>query len=150
MMNSLTLEAALDETRLRHLFRQAFAHTMRLVAPLAAGLGLAAPWALRAFGPHYAHAGAGLLRLLAAGAIPNVLIALAVGVARVQHKGMTVLAIQGAQSVLLIGLSVVLLPQLGIEGVGIAWLVSQLVIAAILVAGMLRPLFAPSGAAAGT
>jgi Na+-driven multidrug efflux pump len=108
-----------------------------------------APWALRAFGPNYAHAGAGLLRLLAAGAIPNVLIALALGVARVQHKGMTVLAIQGVQSVLLIGLSVVLLPQLGIEGVGVAWIVSQLVMAVVLLAGMLRPLFVPSDAAAG-
>jgi O-antigen/teichoic acid export membrane protein len=144
MMMSLTVEGALDEPQLRGLFRKAFLHTSRLVLPLALALALGAPWVLRAFGSHYAHAGAPLLRLLAAGMLPNVLVALAIGVARVQHRGMTVLGIEGARAVLVIGLSIVLLPSVGIEGVGIAWLVAQLAVAGVLLAGMLRPLLAPA------
>ena len=66
-----------------------------------------------------------MLRLLAVACIPNIVVALGLSVARIQHSGRTVLWMQGAQCVLTLALTFVLLPRLGIEGIGIAWLASQ-------------------------
>jgi len=140
MTTSLTVEAALDEARLHQLTRRALRLTFALVVPLAALTALLAPWGLGAFSAGYAEAGVTLLRLLAIAAIPNVIMFLGVTVARVQHRGRMVLAIQSAQCLLALGLSAALLPGHGIEGVGVAWLVSQTVVAVALLAGPLRPL----------
>ena len=140
MTTSFTVEAALDEARVRELTRRAFGLTVRIVVPLAGLVALGAPWLLAVFSSEYADQGATLLRLLAAAALPNVLVTLALAVSRVQHRGRMVLAIQAAQCVLVLGLSAALLPVHGIEGVGIAWLASQLVVAAGVLAGLLRPL----------
>jgi O-antigen/teichoic acid export membrane protein len=94
---------------------------------------------LMPFGKAYADEGAMLLRLLALGMIPNVVVSLGVSVARIQHNGRVVLSTQGAVCVLMLGLSLLLLPPLGIEGIGVAWLVSQSLVAAWLLAGILRP-----------
>lgn len=140
MTISLTVEAALDESRLRQLTRRALAVTMWIVVPVAVVSAVAAPLILGAFGAAYAAEGDTLLVLLALAAVPNVLQTLGLAVARVQHRGRLVLAIQASQCVLALGLSAVLLPRHGIEGVGIAWLVSQVVVSAGVVAGPLRPL----------
>ena len=135
---SLTVEAALDEPGLRQLTRRTLVTTMWLVVPLAAVSALAAPWILAAFGSSYATEGATLLALLAIAAVPNVLQTLGVTVARLQHRGRLVLAIHGAQCVLALGLSALLLPRYGIEGVGMAWLLCQVFVAIGVLAGPLR------------
>jgi O-antigen/teichoic acid export membrane protein len=140
---SLTVEAALDMPRLRRLSRQALAHSMRLVAPMAVLTALVAPLALLVFGRDYADAGTVLLRLLALGAIPNVIVALGIGIARIEHKGQVVVAVQGAQFAIVLGLSAILLPTMGIEAVGVTWAGSQFLLAAILLATLLRPLVLP-------
>jgi len=140
---SLTVEAALDMPRLRRLCRRALAHSLRLVAPMAALTALIAPVALLIFGQAYADAGSGLLRLLALGAIPNVIVALGIGVARIEHRGQTVVAIQGTQFAIVLGLSALLLPSIGIEAVGLTWTGSQFLLAAVLLATTLRPLVLP-------
>jgi O-antigen/teichoic acid export membrane protein len=141
---SLTVEAALDMPHLRRLSQQALGHSMRLVAPMAALTALVAPLALLVFGPAYAHAGTSLLRLLAAGAIPNVIVALGIGVARIEHRGQVVVAVQGAQFAIVLGLSALLLPSMGIVAVGLTWAASQLILAAILLLTILRPLVLPA------
>jgi O-antigen/teichoic acid export membrane protein len=143
MTTSLTVEAALDERQLRHLSRRAFVQTSRLVLAFVAVCGIGAPWVLRVFGTEYAAAGATLLRLLALAAVPNIVVCVAIAVARVRHDGRTVLAIQAAEGILMLGLSAILLPAAGIDGVGTAWLVSQSVVAAALLATTLRPLLLP-------
>lgn len=143
MTTSLTVEAALAEDRLQELTRRALRLTLAIVAPLAALAALAAPWLLRVFSDEYADAGVTLLRLLALAALPNVVVLLGLAVARVEHRGNAILLAQGAQCVLAIGLSAALLPAHGIEGVGIAWLVSQCAVAALLLATLLRPLLLP-------
>jgi O-antigen/teichoic acid export membrane protein len=140
---SLTVEAALDMERMRALVRRSLAHSMRLVAPLVALVALVAPLALLVFGQAYADAGTGLLRLLALGTIPNVIVALGIGVARIEHRGQTVVVIQAAQFAILVGLSAVLLPGMGIDAVGVTWVGSQVVLAAVLLATILRPLVLP-------
>jgi O-antigen/teichoic acid export membrane protein len=139
MMTSLTVEAALDMPMLRQLARRALTHSMRLVAPVAIVTALSAPLVLRIFGSGYADAGSGLLRVLALGAIPNVLVALATGVARIEHRGWIVVAVQSFQFFFVVGLSAILLPTMGIEAVGIAWTGCQFLLAAVLLATVLRP-----------
>ena len=102
--------------------------------------------ALRFFGPGYAHGGGTLLRLLALALIPNVIVAIGLSVARIQHDGRLVILIQGALCVPIVGLSLLLLPRLGIEGVGVACLVGQTAVACWLMLGRLRPLLLPEAA----
>lgn len=148
MMTSLTVEAALDMPRLRQLSRQALKQSMRLVVPVAALTALLAPLGLLVFGREYADEGTTLLRLLALGAIPNVIAALGAGVARIEHRGWIVTAIQGFQLVFVVALSAVLLPSAGITAIGIAWTGCQFLLAAALLATILRPvLFSDEGEA---
>jgi O-antigen/teichoic acid export membrane protein len=139
MMTSLTVEAALDMPRLRQLSRQVLKHSMRLVVPVAALTALLAPLGLLIFGSEYAEEGTTLLRLLALGAIPNVIAALGAGVARIEHRGWVVTAIQGFQLVFVVGLSAALLPSIGIAAIGIAWTGCQFLLAAALLTTILRP-----------
>jgi len=139
MMTSLTVEVAFDETKLREYCRRVLLHTIRLMVPITVVLVAGAPYILRAFGDAYADEGTMLLRLLALGSIPNVLVALGLSIARIQHSGRVVLWTQGSLCVLMLGLTLVLLPSLGIEGVGLAWLVSQTLVAAWLLVTTLRP-----------
>jgi O-antigen/teichoic acid export membrane protein len=145
MMTSLTVEAALDMPRLRQLSRRALTHSMRLVVPVAALTVLLAPYGLLLFGSEYADEGTTLLRVLALGAIPNVIAALGAGVARIEHRGWIVTAIQGFQFVFVVALSAALLPGVGIAGVGIAWTGCQFLLAAALLATILRPVLFSGG-----
>jgi O-antigen/teichoic acid export membrane protein len=146
MMTSLTVEAALDMPGLRRLSRRALTQSMRLVVPIAALAALLAPVGLLLFGSEYSDEGTTLLRLLALGAIPNVVAALGAGVARIEHRGWIVTAIQGFQFVVVVASSAVLLPGVGIAAVGIAWTGCQFVLAAALLATVLRPvLFSAAG-----
>lgn len=145
MMTSLTVEAALDMPHLRQLSRRALTHSMRLVVPVAALTVLLAPYGLLLFGSEYADEGTTLLRLLALGAIPNVIAALGAGVARIEHRGWIVTAIQGFQFVFVVALSAALLPGVGIAGVGIAWTSCQFLLAAALLATILRPVLFSGG-----
>jgi O-antigen/teichoic acid export membrane protein len=147
MMISLTVEAALDMPRLRQLSRRVLTQTMRLVVPLAALTALLAPLGLLLFGSEYADEGTDLLRLLALGAIPNVIVALGTGVARIEHRGWIVTVVQGFQFVFVVALSAALLPTVGVTGVGIAWTGCQFFLAAVLLATTLRPVLFRTGTA---
>lgn len=146
MMTSLTVEAALDMDAVRRLARQALRHSLRLVAPLVAVTVVVAPWILLIFGQEYADAGAPLLRWLAIGALPNVIVTLAISVARIEHRGSLVVAFAAAHAVAVIALSALLVPGMGIVAVGIAWTGSQTVLAAIALATILRPVLFEGGA----
>lgn len=143
MMTSLTVEAALDMEAMRRLVRRTLLHSMRLVLPLVVLTLVVAPWALLVFGQNYAEAGTPLLRWLAIGALPNVIVVLGVSVARIEHRGWAVIVPQAAHAAMVIGLSAILLPSLGIKAVGIAWVGSQSLIAAVMMATILRPLLLP-------
>jgi O-antigen/teichoic acid export membrane protein len=141
MTTSLTVEVAYDESRLRDYCRSVTMQTMRIVIPVVAVLAAGAHYVLLAFGEPYAQQGASCLRLLALATIPNVFVLLGISVARIQHDGRMALLIPGAASALTVGLSVFLLPRIGINGVGWAWLIGQVTVAAWLLATRLRPVF---------
>ena len=139
MSISLVVEGSLDRDRLPLQARQALQQTARLILPIAAVLFVGAPWVLRIFGSDYASEGAGLLRLLAVSLIPSSICVLGFGVARIRDRVGAIIATQVPLAVLVLGLSATFLPWFGLEGVGIAWLIAQTVIAAVLFLTQLRP-----------
>jgi O-antigen/teichoic acid export membrane protein len=141
MTTSLTVEVAYDESKLREYFRRIMWQTMRLVVPVVAILAAGAHYVLLVFGNAYAREGATCLRLLALTTIPNVVVMLGVSIVRIHHDARMALLIPGAVGVLTIGLALVLLPHVGIAGVGWASLLAQFAVALWLLAGPLRPVF---------
>jgi O-antigen/teichoic acid export membrane protein len=140
MSASLTVEGALDETRLAPHFRHALISTLRLLIPVVALVVLTAPYLLGIFGDAYATDGASLLRLLALATIPNVVVMLYLGFLRVQNRIGGVIGVHGSIAVATLGLSYVWLRSYGIAGVGLAWLMSQTVMAVFLLLTHLRPI----------
>jgi O-antigen/teichoic acid export membrane protein/LysM repeat protein len=138
MAVSLTVEAATDRERLAGYARRALVHTARLLAPLVVLILIGAPYLLRLFGRDYAAEGAGLLRLLALGALPNLVNMLYLSVARVRGRVGAIVAVQAALCALALGLSYPLIQLYGITGVGIAWLTSQTLVAACIALAHLR------------
>lgn len=142
MGSSLIVEASIDQNRLNTYSYRVFVQTMGLVLLAAVLLFLGAPYILKIFGNNYAQHGANLLRLLTLSAVPNVVTAIGVSVARVQRRMGIVLAILGSVCILVLGLGYEFLRIYGISGVGLAWLLSQSIVAYVLLFTQLRALWA--------
>lgn len=142
MGSSLIAEAANDQTKLSVYSYRVFIATARVVVPIAIIVALGAPYILRIFGPSYASEGTTLLRLLSLSAIPNIVQALYVSIARVQRRIAAIVTVLGALCTLVLILSYVLLRLYGIVGVGVAWLVSQTIVAVVLVLTEFRAVWA--------
>ena len=140
LSTSLTVEASLDQTKLSFYGRRVLIQTARLVVPLVIIVFLGAPLILHVFGSAYSAEGSTLMRWLALGTLPNILIVLFISQARVQNRSGIIMLVQGALSLLILGLSYIWLPTFGITGVGIAWLASQMIIAVFLLLTWLRPI----------
>jgi len=95
-----------------------------LVVVMGAGL------ILSIFGPHYAEGGTTLLVLCALSAVPNVVVGAAVAVARVRQRPSAIFGIPATVAVVVIPLALVLMPHLGLTGVGIALIAGQTAVAA--------------------
>lgn len=127
---SLMLHGTQDRAALPVLTRKAAVQGLRVLVPAVVLLVVLAPYLLSLFGPDYAHNGTTVLRLLALGALPNFVLALAVSVARVQRRLRRAVIAIGTEAVLSLGLVTPLLHAFGVSGVGIAWVGSQCVVAA--------------------
>jgi O-antigen/teichoic acid export membrane protein len=128
---SLTVEGAMDEQRLAEHGRRALRRCLQLVVLGAGAVALLAPWLLAVFGPEYG-AAAGLLRLLALAAIPASVVVLYIALLRVQRRLRRLVVVQAALCGSMLTLTVIAAPWGSIEGVGAAWLVTQLVICAAI------------------
>lgn len=109
-----------------------------LLVPAIVGILLLGGTILLIFGRAYADAGTRLLRILALSTLPLAVNYLYFGVRRVQKRMAGVVA--GAIWVLIVtaGLSVVLLPRIGLFGAGIAWFVAQASLAAVVLVRFAR------------
>jgi O-antigen/teichoic acid export membrane protein len=112
---------------------QSIDHLVKLIAPLVALIIVAAPYALLAFGSGYAQADVTVLRLLALSALPAIITNTAVSVTRSQRRMRMVAGIQICIFVLVWGIGIALVGPLGITGIGVAWLIAETVVAAVLV-----------------
>ncbi|MGV5032946.1 lipopolysaccharide biosynthesis protein [Streptomyces sp. NRAIS4] len=128
---SLTVEGSHDPGRLAANTRAALKRMARIMLPIAGVLVIGAPWILGVFGEGYAHAATPLLRWLAVGSVLRVVIEtyFAVLCARSRTAGLAWL--QGLLCVLVLGLTLLLLPRMGLTGAGVAEAASLAVIAAI-------------------
>jgi O-antigen/teichoic acid export membrane protein len=148
---ALTVEAARDASQLHSYGRLVLKHTLKLLAPLVAGVVILAPWILSVFGAAYAAEGTLTLRILALAALPHAVILLGLVTARLQHQLKTVIAIQGVIATVTLGTAVTLVERMGSLGAAIGWFSAQLIVAIVLLATYLRWIFqgdaAPQSAA---
>ncbi|WP_051944535.1 lipopolysaccharide biosynthesis protein [Streptacidiphilus rugosus] len=140
MAASLTVESARRPALLGAHTRGALLRMAWVTLPCFALLGLAAPRVLDVFGPGYAAAGAPLLRWLAAAGFTRVLIEVYFGTLRARSRTRQVALLQGLMCALVLVLSLVLMPRMGIAGVGVAVLASQSTVALCALPGLLRVL----------
>ncbi|MFH9015908.1 lipopolysaccharide biosynthesis protein [Streptomyces sp. NPDC017943] len=146
MASSLTAHASHDPRRLADGVRGALRRMTLLLVPVVAVLVLFAPYILTPFSPDYAEHGSTVLRLLALGALPRVVVELYIGVLRVQGRTGVLAALQGAMCALVLGSAAVLFTPAGIAGAGWAVLLSMTLIAVVSAAGLraaLRPATGP-------
>ncbi len=135
MCASLIVEAADDPARLRRHCRHLLRHVGALLGGAVLVVLVGAPWLLALFGADYARGGSTVLRLLALSALPNLLVTVAVAVCRVRRRMLVPVAALGALVGLVLGLTVLLLPPMGIAGAGLAWLLAQCAVAGVLLVG---------------
>ncbi|GHC41387.1 lipopolysaccharide biosynthesis protein [Streptomyces cinnamoneus] len=138
---SLTVEGSHDPARLAENCRAALRRMARIMVPVCVLLFLLAPYVLRVFGRGYAEAATPLLRWFAVGAALRVVMEVYFAVLRAQSRTAGLAYLQGLLCLLVLGLTVVLLPRMGLTGAGVAEICSLTVItaiAAVKLRGVLR------------
>ncbi|MEU0843448.1 polysaccharide biosynthesis C-terminal domain-containing protein [Streptomyces sp. NPDC005962] len=128
---SLTVEGAHDPARLAENCRAALRRMARIMVPVCLTLFVFAPQILGVFGAGYADAAAPLLRWFAVGAALRVVIEVYFAVLRAQSRTSGLAYLQGLLCVLVLGLTLLLLPRMGLVGAGVAEISSLAVIASI-------------------
>ncbi|WCD95790.1 lipopolysaccharide biosynthesis protein [Streptomyces sp. HUAS 31] len=142
---SLTVEGAHDPGRLAANTRAALRRMARIMIPVAAILFFGAPWILGVFGPGYADAATPLLRWFAVGGLLRVVMETYFAVLRAQSRTAGLAWLQGLLCALVLGLTLVLLPRMGLTGAGVAEIASLSVIVAIAAPRLYRTVRASQG-----
>ncbi|MFI8349428.1 lipopolysaccharide biosynthesis protein [Streptomyces sp. NPDC085596] len=128
---SLTVEGSHDPARLAANTRAALRRMARIMLPVAGVLFVGAPWILGVFGAGYADAATPLLRWFAVGAVLRVVMETYFAVLRAQSRTAGLAWLQGLLCALVLGLTLLLLPRMGLTGAGVAEISSLAVIVAI-------------------
>lgn len=144
---SMVVEGAHDEATLVSLARRSAARYARFVAPAVACLILAAPLVLRPFGAAYVAHGSTLLRLLLAGTMAKAVVTLYLGIERVRGRVGRVLAVQAASFVLVSAGAILGMRWNGLTGLGLAWLLAQVIVAACVCPQLWRLIGTSAGGA---
>jgi O-antigen/teichoic acid export membrane protein len=134
VITSFTVEAAANMSQIAVYSRRTLRHVALIVMPMALALFLAAPFVLGLFGEVYAHEGTTLLRWLALATPALIVNTWYLGYARVLGDVKAIILNQALVSVLTLGLSYWWLPTFGISSIGVAWLISQAVVAVLVLA----------------
>ncbi|MEZ0071084.1 lipopolysaccharide biosynthesis protein [Planotetraspora sp. GP83] len=138
MATSLTVEGAFDPAALGAMCRRALQRSLLALTPIVALVLVAAPWVLSVFGEQFSEKGTTLLRLLALATLARAVVELYLGALRALGRSRSLLLIQAVRCVLAIGLTMVLLPRMGITGVGVAMLVTQILMATAIARNLHR------------
>lgn len=125
MATSLTVEAVTDQTQVGIYCYRALQQTARLVIPAVGLLLVGAAPLLTVFGSEYAAEGALLLRLATLAALPNMLVMLYIGYARVKNRVGSIIFFQAIQALPLLAMSYLWLAHWGIGSIGFALLLTQ-------------------------
>ncbi|MEU6402667.1 lipopolysaccharide biosynthesis protein [Streptomyces sp. NPDC046985] len=143
---SLTVEGAHDPARLASDTRAALGRMARIMVPVCGLLFLLAPRILHVFGAGYAHAATGLLRWFAVGALLRVVMETYFAVLRAQSRTAGLAWLQGLLCALVLGLTLLLLPRMGLTGAGVAEISSLAVIVAVAAPRLYRTIRAAPAA----
>jgi O-antigen/teichoic acid export membrane protein len=135
---ALTVEGAMDRSKLRHQVATVVRRMALLVLPAVAILLAVPELVLSLFGQAYADNSSTLLRLLAIGVVAKAVTTLYFSLARVEKKVSRIATIEGVRLVLLLGSAWWLMGEFGLAGIGIAYLATQFVVALVLVPGIVR------------
>lgn len=135
---SLTVEAAAAEPRLAAYTRQVLRRGLLLFTPAVVVLCVLAPQLLTLFGARYADAGSNVLRLFAVAVLPKLIVVIFVAVSRVQRRAGRIVLVNASVSALVVSLALTTMGDLGVVGVGAAYLIGQLVVAAAVLPSLLR------------
>lgn len=135
---SLTVEASNQEDKLAQLTRAVLGRTLKIVVPAALVLFVSAPVILGIFDKQYAEHSATLLRLLVLASIPKAITSVYGSLCRVQHKTHRNGVVQFIQASILIVLSLVLMPRIGVNGVGVAALIGQSTVALFVIPSLFK------------
>ncbi|MGB2852963.1 MAG: MATE family efflux transporter, partial [Dehalococcoidia bacterium] len=122
---SLFAEGSYDEEILGKNTRRSLVFTFAIVIPAMLLIILIGDKLLLLFAPAYAENATSLLRVLAVSALPLSLNQIYFGAKRVEMKMKSVIVLTAFIAIATLALSSVLLPRMGILGVGVAWLSSQ-------------------------
>ena len=131
---SLFAEGANDEQALKHHISQSLKMSFIILIPAILAVVLLADYLLRLFGQSYAGEAAGLLRILAVSALPLAVNITYLGTKQVEMKVRTMILIAGLTALISLALGYFLIPRLGINGAGVGWLASHLLITSIIIA----------------
>jgi O-antigen/teichoic acid export membrane protein len=143
LSTSLVVEGAHDERQLDELARQALLRYAGLLLPATLLSIAAAPLLLQPFGLEYVEHASLLLQLLLAGCVPQALVTVYLGVYRLRGRAGRILATQALAFALVLAGLELLMPRLGVVGVGMAWLAGWTVTAATLAPALRRALAGP-------
>jgi O-antigen/teichoic acid export membrane protein len=139
---SLFAEGSHEEGGMQQHVLRSIKMTMLILTPAVILLLARADKFLWLFKPEYAQNAATLMRLLTVSSIPVAINSIYCGIKRVERKLKPVIILVALNGALTIGLSYALMPRLGINGIGIAWLASQsfvtVVIGVVWLKGRLR------------
>ncbi len=139
LIASLIVETAADPSTFRRQGRRTLIVLLRILVPVCLLVALVAPSILSIFGETYVGE-AGFLRLLVLAIIPQGINSLYVGLARIAVRPRRIVAMQAALAALILSISLLLVGPLGLEGVGLAFLIGHSVVAVVALATTLRPL----------
>ncbi|MFJ5645347.1 lipopolysaccharide biosynthesis protein [Streptomyces sp. NPDC093223] len=137
---SLTVEGSHDPARLAANTRAALKRMARIMVPVCSLLFFGAPFILGVFGTGYADAATPLLRWFAVGALLRVVMETYFAVLRAQSRTAGLAWLQGLLCVLVLGLTLLLLPRMGLTGAGVAEISSLAVIVTIAAPKLWRTL----------
>lgn len=126
---SLVLHGTRDPSALPALTRKAARQGALVLVPVVLLVVALAPQLLELFGQTYSDRSVAVLRLLVTGALPYLVIALSVSMARVTRRLKGAVIALVTQAALALGLVTPLLHAFGVTGAGIAWLASLCVVA---------------------
>lgn len=144
---SFVVEAASDERRTWLLARRSLRLALLVALAVMVFLLAAAPLVLRIFGDAYATHGTTLLRLMALAAPATVITTVYTSVLRVRRKVGRIVLVQVLIGSTVVTLSTVLIPRLGVTGVGVAYLLAEGVVGLALAVPLLRSIRKPPGQA---
>jgi O-antigen/teichoic acid export membrane protein len=146
---ALMVEGAMDRSLLRHHAGTVVRRILAIIGPAVAVLLLFAPRVLGVFGHAYAVHGSGLLRLLAVAVLAKAVTSLYIALSRVERRVGQIAFWQAVLLVSITGSSWWLMGRLGIDGVGLGYLASQVVVAFCLLPSIFKILGRREPVAAG-